>query len=356
MTMVAHIRTLMATTAILSDGHGPRRPRPPAAGAVHPRLGHGRDSRPGRRRSFRRHPRPQRRAASTTPFTIFPTSPLSAFPTWRCAGRSAPPTPKKPTATTAPEFSPLSPTPPSWFCFPLWLGYEAIERFRSPVTVVESWMIWTSLAALAVNGGITLALVRGRSDLNLRSILVHNFGDALSNIAIIIGAIIIHFTGTALDRSTPRHRHRYSGVVVQHRNSAPVRAHFAGRPPARNERRRCSARSPNGKWSAGSSRRAHLVARRSSQRAQSARPHARHAPRRMRTHPHRDSADRFSKNSASATPPCNSNAPASPPNPATSCPSRSRMRRRRKPSTVSQYKLRKIKTRFRRSAFVFSRD
>jgi cobalt-zinc-cadmium efflux system protein len=77
----------------------------------------------------------------------------------------------------------------------LWLGYEAIQRFRSPVAVVESWMIWTSGAALAVNGGITLALVRGRCDLNLRSILVHNFGDALSNIAIIVGAVIIHSTG-----------------------------------------------------------------------------------------------------------------------------------------------------------------
>ena len=77
----------------------------------------------------------------------------------------------------------------------LWLGYEAIERLRSPVEVVESWMIWTSLAALAVNGGITLALVRGRSDLNLRSILVHNFGDALSNIAIIAGAIVMSYTG-----------------------------------------------------------------------------------------------------------------------------------------------------------------
>ncbi len=77
----------------------------------------------------------------------------------------------------------------------LWLGYEAVGRFRSPVEVVESWMIWTSVGALAVNGGITLALVRGRGDLNLRSILVHNFGDALSNIAIIAGAIIIHATG-----------------------------------------------------------------------------------------------------------------------------------------------------------------
>lgn len=77
----------------------------------------------------------------------------------------------------------------------LWLGYEAIERLRNPVHVVESWMIWTSLAALAVNGGITLSLMRGHEDLNLRSILVHNFGDALSNIAVIIGAVLIRHTG-----------------------------------------------------------------------------------------------------------------------------------------------------------------
>lgn len=77
----------------------------------------------------------------------------------------------------------------------LWLGYEAIERFRSPVHVAEEWMIWTSAAALFVNGGITLALVRGRGDLNLRTILIHNFGDAISNIAIIIGAVFIRMTG-----------------------------------------------------------------------------------------------------------------------------------------------------------------
>src|SRR5882724_609236 len=76
----------------------------------------------------------------------------------------------------------------------LWLGWEAIDRLRSPVDVVESWMIWTSVAALAVNGGITLALVRGHKDLNLRSILVHNFGDALSNVGIIVGAVLIHVT------------------------------------------------------------------------------------------------------------------------------------------------------------------
>ena len=76
-----------------------------------------------------------------------------------------------------------------------WLGYEAIVRLRSSVQVIESWMIWTSLGALAVNGGITMALVRGRNDLNLRSILIHNFGDALSNIAILVGALAIRATG-----------------------------------------------------------------------------------------------------------------------------------------------------------------
>jgi cobalt-zinc-cadmium efflux system protein len=76
----------------------------------------------------------------------------------------------------------------------LWLGYEAIERLRNPVSVAESWMIWTSVAALVVNGGITLSLIGGRKDLNLRSILVHNFGDALSNIAIIAGAVLMQYT------------------------------------------------------------------------------------------------------------------------------------------------------------------
>src|ERR1700686_5675372 len=39
----------------------------------------------------------------------------------------------------------------------LGLFYEAFERFRHPVAVHEGWMIWVSLFALAVNGGITMA-------------------------------------------------------------------------------------------------------------------------------------------------------------------------------------------------------
>jgi cobalt-zinc-cadmium efflux system protein len=77
----------------------------------------------------------------------------------------------------------------------LYILFEARERLREPVPVEESVMLWVSLLALAINGGITLALVRGRGDLNLRSILIHNFGDALSNIAILCGALAIRFWG-----------------------------------------------------------------------------------------------------------------------------------------------------------------
>lgn len=77
----------------------------------------------------------------------------------------------------------------------LYIFYESYERLRQPVPVREDLMLWIALLALAINGGITLALVRGRRDLNLRSILIHNFGDALSNLAILAGALAIRWWG-----------------------------------------------------------------------------------------------------------------------------------------------------------------
>jgi cobalt-zinc-cadmium efflux system protein len=77
----------------------------------------------------------------------------------------------------------------------LGLVWEAFQRFRHPVAVQEQWMIGLSIVALAINGGITLSLVRSRRDLNLRTLLVHNLGDALSNIGILAGALLIRSTG-----------------------------------------------------------------------------------------------------------------------------------------------------------------
>jgi cobalt-zinc-cadmium efflux system protein len=77
----------------------------------------------------------------------------------------------------------------------LFILWEAYQRLRQPVAVREQIMLWIGALALVVNGGITLGLVSERRDLNLRSILIHNFGDALSNVAILVGALAIRWTG-----------------------------------------------------------------------------------------------------------------------------------------------------------------
>jgi cobalt-zinc-cadmium efflux system protein len=78
----------------------------------------------------------------------------------------------------------------------LYILFQSYERLQHPVEVRTGVMLWVALAALVVNGGITMGLVRGRRDLNLRSILVHTAGDALSNIAIFAGALAIRWWGT----------------------------------------------------------------------------------------------------------------------------------------------------------------
>lgn len=77
----------------------------------------------------------------------------------------------------------------------VFLIYESIQRLRAPVEVQTGIMLWVSLAALVVNGGITLAVHGGRRDLNLRAVWLHNLFDSLSNVAIMAGALTIRWTG-----------------------------------------------------------------------------------------------------------------------------------------------------------------
>lgn len=77
----------------------------------------------------------------------------------------------------------------------VFLIYESIERLRHPVEVQAGIMMWMSIGALVINGGITLGVHSGRKDLNVRAVWIHNLGDALSNIAIFAGALAIRQTG-----------------------------------------------------------------------------------------------------------------------------------------------------------------
>jgi cobalt-zinc-cadmium efflux system protein len=77
----------------------------------------------------------------------------------------------------------------------VFLCYAGYERIVHPEPVQAGVMMAVGVAALVINGGITVALARGRRDLNLRAVFIHNLGDALSNIAIIGGAWLIRVTG-----------------------------------------------------------------------------------------------------------------------------------------------------------------
>lgn len=74
----------------------------------------------------------------------------------------------------------------------IWEGYD---RLRAPEPVRTDVMLAVGLVALLLNSGITLALLRGRRDFNVRAIAIHNAGDAASNLGIILGAFFIARTG-----------------------------------------------------------------------------------------------------------------------------------------------------------------
>jgi cobalt-zinc-cadmium efflux system protein len=82
----------------------------------------------------------------------------------------------------------------------LYLCYEGYERIVRPEPVASGTMLVVGAIALLVNGGISWGLAGERSDLNLRAVFIHNLGDALSNVAIIVGGWLIRATGrTVID-------------------------------------------------------------------------------------------------------------------------------------------------------------
>jgi cobalt-zinc-cadmium efflux system protein len=73
--------------------------------------------------------------------------------------------------------------------------YSAVQRLSHPVPVQAGLVMWVAGAGVLLNGTIALLLVRSRSDLNLRSVLIHQVGDTLSTAAVIAGGWFIMVTG-----------------------------------------------------------------------------------------------------------------------------------------------------------------
>ncbi len=80
----------------------------------------------------------------------------------------------------------------------IFIVYQGYERIIKPEQVTTGMMMVVGIVALVINGGISFGLSREDHDLNLRSVFIHNLGDALSNLGIIGGAWVIHKTGAHL--------------------------------------------------------------------------------------------------------------------------------------------------------------
>lgn len=74
--------------------------------------------------------------------------------------------------------------------------YESYHRLLAPRAVDETTMFVVAGLGLVLNVGIMWAMRRDqRRDLNIRSAYLHMLGDALGSVGIILGSVLIRFTG-----------------------------------------------------------------------------------------------------------------------------------------------------------------
>lgn len=77
--------------------------------------------------------------------------------------------------------------------------YEAARRIIEPPEVEAPLMLAVALAGLAANAvGIYVLHDRSKSNLNVRGAFLHMFGDLLSSVGVIVGALMILFFGIRL--------------------------------------------------------------------------------------------------------------------------------------------------------------
>lgn len=81
------------------------------------------------------------------------------------------------------------------FVVTAYIGYEAIVRLLNPVDVLTREMLIVAAVGLAVNVASILLLHGYGKNISVRSAVTHMMADALSSVAIVIGALIMAGTG-----------------------------------------------------------------------------------------------------------------------------------------------------------------
>jgi cobalt-zinc-cadmium efflux system protein len=74
----------------------------------------------------------------------------------------------------------------------VYLIFEAIERLLHPQAVDARWMFWLGLLGLVANGISVIILEREKNkNINIKAAYLHLLGDALTSLAVIVGAVLI---------------------------------------------------------------------------------------------------------------------------------------------------------------------
>jgi cobalt-zinc-cadmium efflux system protein len=78
----------------------------------------------------------------------------------------------------------------------VWIGYEAIERLRSPAPISGPLMLGVAVTGLLVNAGALVLLHGGDThNLNLRAAYLHVLSDLLGSLLAITAAVVVVRTG-----------------------------------------------------------------------------------------------------------------------------------------------------------------
>ncbi|MCK5730732.1 MAG: cation transporter [Draconibacterium sp.] len=76
----------------------------------------------------------------------------------------------------------------------VYLVFEAVDRFVNPQEVDAKWMFWLGILGLVANGISVLVLQHERhKNLNIKAAYLHLLGDALTSLAVVLGALVIWF-------------------------------------------------------------------------------------------------------------------------------------------------------------------
>lgn len=72
---------------------------------------------------------------------------------------------------------------------------EAIPRLLQPQEVMAKGMLWMAVLGIVFNGLAAWRLHGGNTSLNNRAVMLHLMEDVLGWVAVLIGSIVIHYTG-----------------------------------------------------------------------------------------------------------------------------------------------------------------